>query len=192
MKRVFTLLMVAGLPGPAAWCACHGTAQIISAGIEDHFHGPPKPVAPSARLAADPAAKAYAKLYGNTRFRRFDEDGGNRLFLTSLTLPSRKICSANFEMRVRRRHDGRMGMDYNDFLLLGFAPFSFSGVRKSLFHAAMWAGDPMDLLEKTVHLPLPAVELNRFVLLTEAPHYFDIMVHNDTTVDYVKLILRFE
>ena len=43
-----------------------------------------------------------------------------------------------------------------------------------------------------MRIPLPAVEINRFVLLTEVPHYFDIMVHNDTTVDYVKLILRFE
>jgi len=136
--------------------------------------------------------KAYAKLYGDTRFRRFDEDGANRLFVTSLVLPPRKICSAQFEMRVRRMSDGQFGYDYNDFLLLGFAPFSFTGVRKSLFRAGLWAGDPMDLLEKTVRLPLPALEINRFVLLTEAPHYFDIMVHNDTTVDYVKLILRFE
>ena len=41
-------------------------------------------------------------------------------------------------------------------------------------------------------IPLPAVELNRFVLLTPAPHYLDIMLHDDTTVDYVKLIVRFE
>ncbi len=44
----------------------------------------------------------------------------------------------------------------------------------------------------TAYPALPAVEINRFVLLTEAPHFFDIMLHNDTTVDYVKLILRFE
>lgn len=190
--RIFRLPILAGFLCPAAWCACHGPAQIISAGIEDHFHGPPKPVTPSARLFARQEAKTYARLYGHTRFRRFDEDSANRLFLTSLTLPSRKICSALFEMHVRRMSDGQFGYDYNDFLLLGFAPFSFTGVRKTLFRASMWAGDPIDLLEKTVRIPLPAVEINRFVLLTEAPHYFDIMVHNDTTVNYVKLILRFE
>jgi hypothetical protein len=136
--------------------------------------------------------EVYTRLYGNTRFRRFDEDGGNLLFFTSLPLPSRKICSAQFEIRVRRMFDGKFGYDWNDSLFLGFAPFGSTGVRKLLFRAGMWIGDPYDLLEKTVRIPLPAVEINRFVLLTEAPHYFDIVVHNDTTVDYVKLILRFE
>jgi hypothetical protein len=192
MTRLFRLALIFGFLSPAVWCACRGPVQIVSAGLEDNFAGPPKPVTPSARLSATGSAKGYVKLYANTRFRRFDEDGGNRLFLTSLVLPARKICSAQFEMHVRRRFDGRFGFDYNDYLLLGFAPFGFSGVRKSLFRATMWAGDPFELLEKTVRLQLPAVELNRFVLLTEAPHYFDIMVHNDTTVDYVKLILRLE
>jgi hypothetical protein len=95
-------------------------------------------------------------------------------------------------MRVRRRFDGKFGFDYNDFLHLGFAPFSFAGPRKTLFRSAMWSGDPYELLVKTVRILLPAVEINSFVLLTEAPHYFDIVVHNDTTVDYVKLILRYE
>jgi hypothetical protein len=188
----FRLLILAGFFSPAAWCACHGAAQVISAGIDDHFNGPPKPVAPSARLAASPEVRVYSQLYGNTRFRGFDEDGANRLFFTSLELPPRKVCSVQFEMRVRRMSDGKFGYDYNDYLLLGFAPFSVTGIRKTLFRAGMWIGDPYDLLEKTVRIPLPAVEFNRFVLLTEAPHYFDIMVHNDTTVDYVKLILRFE
>ena len=42
-------------------------------------------------------------MYPKGRFRRFDEDGGNLLFLTSLLLPARKICSARFEIRVRRQ-----------------------------------------------------------------------------------------
>jgi len=192
MRRTSRLLILAGFLSPAGWCACHGPAQIVSAGIEDHFQGPPKPVTPSARLGADQNAKVYSKLYGNTRFRRFDEDGPNRLFLTSLLLPARKICSAEFEMRVRRRSGEKLSYDWNDFLRLGFAPFSYTGVRRRLFDAGLWLGDPYDLLEKTVRIPLPAVEINRFVLLTEAPHFFDIMVHNDTAVDYVKLILRFE
>lgn len=192
MRRIFRFAMISGFLSSAIWPVCRGPLQIVSAGMEDDFHGPPKPVTPSARLFATDVAKAYARLYSNTRFRGFDEDGGNRLFLTSLILPSRKICSAQFEMHVRRRFDGRFGFDFNDFVELGFAPFGFSGVRRSLFRAAMWAGDPYELLAKTVHIPLPAVEINRFVLLTEAPHYFDVMVHNDTTVDYVKLILRLE
>lgn len=192
MRRILRFAIVAGFLSPAAWSACHGPAQIISAGIEDNFHGPPKPVTPSARLTTHEAVRKYTELYGNTRFRRFDQDGGNLLFVTSLLLPSRNICSAQFEMRVRRRSDGVFGYDYNDYLLLGFAPFSITGVRKSLFRAGLWLGDPFELLVKTVRLPLPAVEFNRFLLLTEAPHWFDIMVHNDTTVDYVKLILRFE
>jgi hypothetical protein len=192
MRRIFRFAIVFGLLGPAAWCTCRGPIQIVSAGIEDNFRGPPKPVTPSARLLDSEEAKLYARLYLNSRFRRFDEDGANRLFLTSLLLPSRKICSARFEMRVRCRFDGKFGFDWNDFLQLGFAPFGFSSVRKLLFHATLWSGDPYELLVKTVRIPLPAVELNRFVLLTEAPHYFDVMVHNDTTVDYVKLILRLE
>ncbi len=53
-------------------------------------------------------------------------------------------------------------------------------------------GDPPSLLAKTARIPLPAVELNRFVLLTESPHFLDILLHDDTSVDYVKLMLRFE
>jgi hypothetical protein len=192
MKLIFQFALVSGLLIKVAWPICHGPDHIISAGIEDNFHGPPKPVTPSARLATHHAVRVYTELYGNTRFRRFDQDGGNLLFVTSLLLPSRTVCSAQFEMRVRRRSDGVFGYDYNDFLLLGFAPFSITGVRKGLFRAGVWFGDPYELLVKTVRLPLPAVEFNRFLLLTEGPHWFDIMVHNDTTVDYVKLILRFE
>lgn len=180
-------LMAAGSALPAA-CACHGAPYIVSAGVEDNFHGPPKPVTPSAQLMATRAATTYPK----GRFRGFDEDGGNLLFLTSLPLPARKICSARFEIRVRRLASEGLSYDFNDFLMIGFAPFGQSGDRKQLFRAGIWFGDPPGLIAKTVQIPLPAIELNRFILLTPAPHYLDIMVHNDTAVDYVKLILRFE
>ena len=93
---------------------------------------------------------------------------------------------------MRRLTGGGLSNDFNDFLQIGFAPFGQSGERKQLFRAAMWLGDPPTLTAKTVQIPLPAIELNRFILLTPAPHYLDILLHNDTTVDYVKLILRFE
>ena len=164
------------------------SALRISAGVEDNFQGPPKPVTPSAQLMATRMAKIYPK----GRFRGFDEDGGNLLFLTSLPLPARKICSARFEIRVRRLTGGGLSYDFNDYLQIGFAPFGQSGDRKQLFRASIWTGDPPSLTVKTVQIPLPAVEMNRFILLTEAPYYLDILLHNDTTVDYVKLILRFE
>lgn len=180
-------LMAAGLALPAA-CACHGAPYVISAGVEDNFRGPPKPVTPSAQLMAT----RFATTYPKGRFRRFDEDGGNLLFLTSLSLPTRKICSARFEIRVRRLASAGLSYDFNDSLTIGFAPFGQSGDRKQLFRAGMWMGDAPGPMAKTVQIPLPAIELNRFILLTPSPHYLDIMVHNDTTVDYVKLILRFE
>lgn len=180
-------LMAAGLAPPAA-CACHGAPYIVSAGVEDNFQGPAKPVTPSAQLMAS----RYATTYPKGRFRRFDEDGGNLLFLTSLLLPARKLCSARFEIRVRRLAGAGLCYDFNDFLLIGFAPFGQSGDRKQLFRAGIWFGDPPGLTAKTVQIPLPAIELNRFILLTPAPQHLDIVVHNDTTVDYVKLILRFE
>ena len=114
------------------------------------------------------------------------------LFVTSLLLPPRKICSAQFEIRVRRKSHGGLSYEFNDFLQIGFAPFGESGEHRSLFRAPIWAGDPPDLIAKTARIPLPAAELNRFVLLTSAPHYLDIILHDDTSVDYVKLILRFE
>lgn len=180
-------LMAAASALPAA-CACHGAPYVVSAGVEDNFHGPPKSVTPSAQLMAT----RYATTYPKGRFRRFDEDGGNLLFLTSLLLPARKICSARFEIRVRRPASAGLYYDFNDFLLIGFAPFGQSGDRKQLFRAGIWFGDPPGLTAKTAQIPLPAIELNRFILLTPAPHYLDIVLHNDTTVDYVKLILRFE
>jgi len=192
MRRALGVVVISGFLNTVSWCVCNGPDHIVGAGIEDNFRGPPKPVTPSAPLMATADARIYFQLYGKSRFRRFDEDGENRLFLTSLLLPARRICSAQFEIHIRRRSNGQFGMDYNDFLELGFAPFCCNDIHKSLFRAVIWAGDPYDLLMKTVRIPLPAVELNRFVFLTEAPHYFDIMVHNDTAVDYVKLRLRFE
>jgi len=180
-------MITAASPLPAA-CACHGSPYVISAGVEDNFHRPPKPVAPSAQLLASGTAKAYPQ----GRFRRFDEDGEDLLFLTSLRLPERKICSARFEIRVRRIASGGLSWEFNDFLQIGFAPFGESGEHKSLFRAPIWLGDPPGLIAKTAQIPLPAIELNRFILLTPAPHYLDIMLHDDTTVHYVKLILRFE
>jgi hypothetical protein len=132
------------------------------------------------------------KNYPKGRLRRFDEDGEDLLFITSLLLPARKICSAQFELRVRRRVTGGLSYDFNDALTIGFAPFGGSGDRRLLFRAGMWMGDPPSMAAKTARIQLPAVELNRFVLLTGAPHYLDIMLHDDTAVDYVKLILRFE
>ena len=188
MLRVLCVLAMADVLTLPASCACHGPPHIILAGVEDNFHAPPKPVAPSARLLAHRVATTYPV----GRFRHFDEDGEDLLFLTSLLLPARKICSAQFEIRVRRRAQGGLSYEFNDFLQVGFAPFGESGERKSLFRAAIWAGDPPALIAKTARIPLAAIELNRFVLLTPAPHYLDIMLHDDTTVDYVKLILRFE
>ncbi len=181
-----TVTIAACITLPAV-CACHGAPHFITAGVEDNFRAPPKPVAPSARLLATHIAKTYA---GGRR--RFDEDGEDRLFLTSLLLPARKICSAQFEIRVRRRAQGGLSLEFNDFLLIGFAPFGESGPYRSLFRAGIWMGDPPGLIAKTAHITLPAAELNRFVLLTSAPHYLDILLHDDTTVDYVKLVLRFE
>ena len=187
MSCSLPVLMAGVFLGTAAY-ACNGPTHVISAGGKGDFSGPPKPATPSRRLLATYVAKTYPK----GRFRRFDEDGEDLLFLTSLLLPARKICSAEFEIRVRRRSNGGLSYEFNDFLLIGFAPFGVSGDRRSLFRAGIWMGDPPGLLAKTARIPLPAVELNRFVLLTESPHFLDIMLHDDTTVDYVKLILRFE
>lgn len=172
---------------PAA-CVCRGAPQVIISGGDDNFRSPPKPVTPGARLLAS----HMAKIYPPGRFRRFDQDGEDLLFLTSIPLPTRKICSAQFELRVRRRARGGLSYEFNDFLLIGFAPFGASGFRKSLFRSAMWAGDPPDVSTKIARFSLPASELNRFLLMTSAPYYLDVVLHDDTTVDYVKLILRFE
>jgi hypothetical protein len=188
MRRILCAIGIAAYAALPAVCACAGRSQVITAGVEDNFRGPPKPAAPSARLLSTRMARTYPP----GRFRRFDEDGEDLLFLTSLKLPAAKICSAQFEIRVRRRSRGGISYEFNDFLLVGFAPFGEAGERRSLFRAPIWSGDPPDLLAKTARIPLPAVELNRFVLLTAAPHYLDILLHDDTTVDYVKLILKFE
>ncbi len=173
-----------GLPAHA----CTGPIHKIIQGKEDNFSPPSKPAMPSPRLLANRVAVAYRRFH----YRRFDEDGEDRLFLTSLLLPTRKICHAEFEIRVRRHASGGLSYDFNDYLLIGFAPFAESGDRKVLFQGGVWVGDPPQLLAKTIRIHLPAVELNRFVLLTESPHYLDIMLHDDTTVDYVKLLVRFE
>jgi len=188
LKQLAQALAIAAFTSIPAVCACHGPPHVIGAGVEDDFRPPAKPTFASARLLASRVARTYPR----PRSRKFDEDGEDLLFLASLPLPSRKICSARFEIRVRRRAKGGTSYDFNDFLQIGFAPFGESGDRKSLFRAAMWAGDAPDLIAKTVRIPVPAMELNRFVLLTEAPHYLDILLFGDTTVDYVQLTLRFE
>ena len=155
--------------------ACHGMPTVISG-----------PVKPSLKLLAAPAAR-----YPAGRVRRMGQAGEDLIFLASLPLPARKLCSADLEIHVRRRTDGPT-LDFNDFLLIGFAPFGVSGTRKTLFDGAIWAGDPPRISEKTARIPLPASELNTFVLLTPAPHFLDLVLHDDTAVDFVRLRVRFE
>lgn len=168
--------------------ACKGAPFTITAGVEDNFTRPPKPVSPSVPLLRTRTVQQFA----NGHFRRFDEDGEDLLFATSLPLPARKICDAIFEIRVRRRAIGGLSWEFNDYLLVGFAPFGETSVHKVLFRGGIWAGDPAKLAVKTARVPLPALEINRFILLTAAPHVLDVEVHDDTSVDYVKLVLRFE
>jgi hypothetical protein len=182
------MLVFAAALMPGGAFACEGRPYVVTAGVEDNFHGPPRPVSPSPQLLAT----RVATIYPAGRFRRFDEDGEDLLFVTSLRLPPRKVCSAQFEIRIRRRAAGGQSFEFNDYLQIGFAPFGQSGNRKSLFRAGIWMGDFPYVIAKTVRLPLPAVEINRFVLLTPAPHFLDILLHDDTAVDYVKLTLRFE
>lgn len=185
MTRLSWAFMAACGMAPVAVCGCSGRPHVIVDGAEDNFRAPRKPARPGPRLLG-------AVRYAGNGFRGFDQDGEDLLFRTSMLLPPRKICSATFEIRVRRRATGGRSFEFNDFLRIGFAPFADLGERKLLFQSGMWAGDPPGLTAKTARIPLPAVELNRFVLLTRAPHYLDVVLHDDTAVDYVKLILRFE
>ncbi len=155
--------------------ACHGAPTVISG-----------PVKASPKLLAAPSAR-----YPAGRVRRMGQAGEDLIFLASLPLPARKLCSADLEIHVRRQTNGPT-FEFNDFLLIGFAPFGVSGTRKTLFQGAIWAGDAPRVSEKTARIPLPASELNTFVLLTPAPHFLDLILHDDTAVDFVRLRVRFE
>ena len=187
MPNILRWAMVAATVLPSSG-ACKGVPFVIAFGVEDNFKGPPKPVSPSVPLRNTRVFQQFAKGH----LRRFDEDGEDLLFATSLPLPARKICDAVFEIRVRRRTKNGLSWEFNDYLLVGFAPFGSSGLHKVLFKGGIWAGDPPELTVKTARIPLPAIELNRFILLTPAPHVLDIEVHDDTSVDYTKLVVRFE
>ncbi len=181
--RVAWLLCVAVLP---IWGAkCVGPEHIVADGAVDGFHHGPRPAHPSKALLASPAARyPYAP-------RGFDQDGEDHIFLTSLGLPARKICSASLELRIRRSI-AQGSFEFNDALMVGFAPMAPLGPHRQVLVVSPWMGESPDIPEKTLRLWLPAVELNRFILTTSAPHFLDIILHDDTAVDYVKLRLRFE
>lgn len=176
MNWIVLLTLSAATAAVTAPAACHGTPTLISGSVQA-----------SPQLLASPSARNYPA----GRVRRMGQAGEDFIFLASLPLPARKLCSAEVEIHVRRRTNGP-SFEFNDFLLVGFAPFGSSGTRKVLFDGPIWAGDPPRISEKTARIPLPASELNTFVLLTPGPHFLDFVLHDDTAVDFVRLRVRFE
>lgn len=180
--------MAAGAFGltPPGRDRCQGPEQVIVQGEKDNFQGGKKAATPSAELLRSPVGSS---TYG--KYRGYDEPGEDKLFATSIPIPKRNVCSVRVEVRLRRKLSGGLSFEFNDFIQLGFAPLAPVGVRRSLLRGGVWIGEAPSVQVKSLQLTLPAPDVNRYLEQTKGPYLLDVLVHDDTEVDYVTLVLRF-
>jgi len=160
---------------------CSSPAVVQLQGAMDNFAYPPKPVTLSPKMTV---FDGYAQYEGAGK-RQYDDRGQDKIFATSFPLVARKLCSAQIEIRMRRK----AGDLSNESLTIGFAPF-LGDDRLDVVNP--WAGIPVDITDRVLRLDLPVGGINRRILLGKAPYFLDIFLHDDTAVDYIKLTVHYE
>ena len=76
----------------------------------------------------------------------------------------------------------------NDGLFFGFA--SFEG-RDAVYFRRIWAGDALSVTSKVHRFEVPVAEINSRVFRGQGIQYLDLLLPDDTDVDYVKLKMQF-
>ena len=153
---------------------------VLWAGKPDNFQAP-----------ADPVELVHESFFkmdlakASPRLRQFDEPTFDRPMLVSFPLPRVRLCSGTAELSVRRGQE--VGAD-NDQIRVGAAPFE-SAFTPWLDHN-IWLDRP-DLTQRRLVVPISA----KLLATAQAVHAgdgvatLDLVIGDDTEVDYIKLTL---
>ena len=139
-----------------------------------------------------PALQAYFTSHGvtptgTTKPRQYDESGQDKWIGQSFSIKCCKVCRAEVEIRVR----DLAGLSSNDALYVGRAPFTPSQNVLAAGHIwdasrPTWAGGTAS--PKTMTIPLSPAALNNYIFSSDGCNVpIDILVQDDTAVDYIKL-----
>ncbi|MEK6299119.1 MAG: hypothetical protein AABO41_00230 [Acidobacteriota bacterium] len=148
--------------------------------------------APLDATQLSPALQAYFTSHGvtptgTTKPGQYDETGQDKWVGQSFFIKCCKVCRAELEIRVKNLG----GMASNDALIVGQAPFTPSQNILASGHIwdstrPAWAGGTTS--PKTMTIPLSPAALNSYIFNSrECNVPIDILVQDDTAVDYIKL-----
>ncbi len=157
-----------------------------AAGNADGFNLPVEPTTMS------PGLQTYFINYnvtptGTTKPRKYDEPGQDKWLGQTFFIKCCKVCRAELEIRVR--NEG--GLASNDGIVIGRAPFTQSSdiiVNDHIWDITRppWAGGTGS--PKTMIIPLSPAALNNYIFNSKGCNVpIDIVVQDDTAVDYIKL-----
>lgn len=165
-----------GMPAP-----CTQTRTLLIGDVDMFAAGGP--------MATPWMSPAMTTMFSGKPRRTFDDSNGtsvprDKWFGASIPLGSCKICKATLEIRIKRNPgpaEPATGQNGNDTIYVGTAPFSGAN---TLAAVKPWVGEAATV--KTVTIPLTAAQLNSLVFGTGV---LDVLIQDDTSVDYVKLTL---
>lgn len=149
-------------------------------GTDDQFKLPPE----TPQLS--PGLQSFFNSKGQ-KIRNYDQGGSDIWFGQSFFIKCCKVCRAELEIRVRSEG----GLASNDAIYIGRAPFTPSSNVLAAGHIwdntrPAWAGGTAS--PKVMNIPLSPAALNNWINSADGCNVpIDILVQDDTAVDYMKL-----
>lgn len=160
-------------------CRDSGPRYTYGAGNMDNF------AAPNDLASASVPLKA---AFPTATFQNFDDATIDRFVGHTFTNLPANIVKAELEVRMRPG----AGQSFNDSINLAFTPGSPTvawGIRMGSLPLTRWnPGDPAKTFTLDLaNLPLSGSQPTDLIATLAAKRYLDVVVQDDTTVDYVKL-----
>jgi hypothetical protein len=154
-------------------------------GNQDSFNPPVESTTMSPGLQAYFISNGVTST-GITKPRQYDEEGQNKWFGQSFRIKCCKVCRAELEIGVKNLG----GLASNDAIYVGRPPFTGANliVGGHIWDNTRptWAGGTAS--PKTMTIPLSPAALNNYIFNSGGCNVpIDILVQDDTAVDYIKL-----
>ena len=165
----------ANVPPPPLNGHCTRTTVDLE-GLQDNFGGPSEPTTPS------PALQAYLATHNGVGY---DTAQPNHHVGESFLVCPCEACGAKLEIRVR--HTNPLDVWNNDNYTVGIAPFA-SSQNQVIATGQIWNG-PGDTAPKTITVALSGQALSK-LLCGSKSQFLDVVVQDDTTVDWMRLTIQ--
>jgi tetratricopeptide (TPR) repeat protein len=177
-------LALADLSNESGWNSGVGScehATVLMSGVADNFGSTPDALPYASRNFLKP----FPNLFNSPR-RGFDEVMSNQEFVFSVPLPPVRVCAAKIEFRMRRGPEPN-GSE-NDLIVFGAAPFDTTFNPPE--NVMLWSGAEGENERVVVFDLKPQLFANiQRVYAGQSIASFDVIVGDDTILDYFKLTL---